>query len=189
MPVLTSCLYPARRSANSAGCLREHRLLRQTPRARPPHRRRRSIRAGLSAHNNRRTGIPAGRWAARPFAAISRIAQKLQRHVFIVVADFRVERKDLRDLFLMIHPQHKCRIVEGLLRQQSEGLRIGADLTAFGSVTGNVIPCSNGIPVLSCANEGFLIDKGLIDVLCSLKVNRRVAPAVMNQVSAVGHPM
>ena len=46
----------------------------------------------------------------------------------------------MRDLFLMIHPQHKCRIVEGLLRQQSEGLRIDfEDLLAFELGHGNVI--------------------------------------------------
>ena len=89
------------------------------------------------AHNNRRTGILAG--GQHAFRRDFRIAQKLQRHVFIVVAGFRVE-KDLRDLFLMIHPQHKCRIVEGLLRQQSEGLRIDfEDLLAFELGHGNVI--------------------------------------------------
>ena len=88
-------------------------------------------------HNNRRAGILAG--GQHAFGRDFRVAQELQRHVLIVIAGFRVE-KDLRDLFLVGNAQHKRRIVEGLLCQKGEGLRVYfEDLLAFKFGHGHVL--------------------------------------------------
>ena len=66
------------------------------------------------AGNNRGTGILAGRQHA--FGGDIRVAQKLQRHVLIVFAGFRVV-ENIRHLLLVRRAKHKGGVVESVLCQ------------------------------------------------------------------------
>ncbi len=57
------------------------------------------------------------------FGGDIRVAQELQRDVFIVFAGFRIV-KDIRHLLLMRRAKHKGGVVESMLRQKGQRLRV-----------------------------------------------------------------
>ncbi len=87
--------------------------------------------------DNRCASVLAGRQNA--FRRDIRVTQELQRDVFIVLTGFRVVQ-DIGNLLLMRRTEHKGRIVEGLLRQQRQRLRVNfEDLLPFKLRDRNVI--------------------------------------------------
>ncbi|KEP72093.1 hypothetical protein HR12_28665 [Microbacterium sp. SUBG005] len=74
-----------------------------------------------------------------PFAAISELRRNLQGNVLIVLTGFRVAQ-DISNLLLMRRTEHKGSIMEGLLRQQRQRLRVNfEDLLPFKLRDRNVI--------------------------------------------------
>ena len=87
--------------------------------------------------DNRRAGVLAGRQNA--FRRDIRVTQELQGNVLIVLAGFRVAQ-DISNLLLMPRTEHKGSIMEGLLRQQRQPLRVNfEDLLPFKLRDSNVI--------------------------------------------------
>ena len=72
-------------------------------------------------HDDRGAGVLAG--GQNTFGGDIRVAQELQRDVFIVFAGFRIV-KDIRHLLLMRRAKHKGGVVESMLRQKGQRLRV-----------------------------------------------------------------
>ena len=88
-------------------------------------------------HDDRRAGILAG-WQ-HAFSGDFRVTQELQGNVLIVLARFRVVKNGC-NLLLVGRTQHKCGVVEGLLRQQGQRFRLHFQhFLAFELGNGNVL--------------------------------------------------
>ncbi len=89
------------------------------------------------AHDDGGAGVLAGRQNA--FGGNLRVAQELQRDIFVVFAGFRVAQ-NIRHLLLMRRAQHKRGVVEGVAGQQGQRLRLDfQDFLAFKFGNGDVI--------------------------------------------------
>ena len=113
------------------------------------------------AHDDRGAGILTGRQDA--FCGNFRVAQELQGDVLIVLAGFRVV-KNGGNLLLMRRTQHKGGIVEGLLRQQRQGLRLDfQDFLPLELGNGDVLFGEQIIfGVVMGKREGVLVDKRFV---------------------------
>ncbi len=79
----------------------------------------------------------SGKWVEY-FGGDIRVAQELQRDVFIVFAGFRIV-KDIRHLLLMRRAKHKGGVVESMLRQKGQRLRVNFSTSAGEFGDGDVI--------------------------------------------------